>query len=167
MPMRLQSVFIGGIVAGVLSTSYLSLINVLCCLGVMLGGGTAAWHYITTANRSIDPVEGATLGAGAGLVGSLLSTLFDWILQPLNLDGESVIQSLMGVDMQQMMQEQQGQMMQEPSTGLLIVSMIMGAVLLAVFGAIGGAVGASLFGADDNDDLPTPPDPPSRTSSDW
>lgn len=164
--MRLQSVFIGGIVAGVLSTSYLSLINVLCCLGVMLGGGTAAWHYITTADRSIDPVEGATLGAGAGLVGSLLSTLFDWILQPLNLDGESVIQSLMGVDMQQMVQEQ-GQMMQEPSTGLLIVSMIMGAVLLAVFGAIGGAVGASLFGADDNDDIPTPPDPPSRTGSEW
>lgn len=165
--MRIQSIFIGGVVVGVLSTSYLSLINLLCCLGVMLGGGTAAWHYITTANRSIDPVEGASLGAGAGFVGSLLSSLFDWILRPLGLDGESVLQNLMGVDMEQMMQEQ-GQMMQEPSTGMMIVSILMGAILLAVFGAIGGAVGASLFGKDNSDSPdspPPPPDAPSRSSS--
>lgn len=166
--MRIQSIFIGGIVAGVLSTSYLSLINLLCCMGVMLGGGAAAWHYISTTNRSIDPVEGATLGAGAGIVGSLLSSLFDWILRPLNLDGESVIQSLVGVDMEQMM-EQQGQMMQEPSTGLMIVSLIMGAILLAVFGAIGGAVGASLFGNDTDDNMtpPPPPESPASSGSSW
>ena len=157
--MRIQSIFIGGVVVGVLSTSYLSLINVLCCLGVMLGGGTAAWHYMSTTNRSIDPVEGATLGAGAGVVGSLLSSLFDWTLQPFGLDGQSVLQNLVGADMEQMMQEQ-GQMMQEPGMGMMLVSLIMGAIFLAVFGAIGGAVGASLFGGDDDETTPGPPDPP-------
>ncbi len=164
--MRIQSIFIGGVVVGVLSTSYLSLINLLCCFGVMLGGGVAAWHYISTTSRSIDPVEGASMGAGAGVVGSLLSAAFDWMLRPLGLDGESVIQNLMDVDMEQMMQEQ-GQMMQEPGMGMILVSLLMGAILWAVFGALGGAIGASLFGdtSSDADAPPPPPDAPSQADS--
>ncbi|MFO8233744.1 MAG: hypothetical protein R6U20_13930 [Longimonas sp.] len=171
--MRIQSIFIGSVVVGVLSTSYLSLINLLCCFGVMLGGGVAAWHYISTSNRSIDPVEGASLGAGAGFLGSLLSAAFDWALRPLGLDGESVIQNLMGMDMEQMMQQQdemvQESMMQEPSVGMILITLIMGAILWAVFGALGGAVGASLFGGNDADPdtPPPPPDAPSQTDTSW
>jgi hypothetical protein len=168
--MRIQSIFIGGVVVGVLSTSYLSLINLLCCMGVVIGGGTAAWHYISTADRSIDPVEGATLGAGAGVVGSLLSSLFDWALRPIGLDGQSALQNLAGVDMEQMMQQNsmmQEQMMQEPTMGMMLVSLVMGAIFLAVFGAIGGAIGASLFGEDDDNAAspPPPPESPSWSSS--
>ena len=147
--MRIQSIFVGGVVVGVLSTSYLSLINVLCCLGVILGGGVAAWHYITTTDSSIDPVEGATLGAGAGIIGSLLSAAFDWVLRPLGLDGESIMEGFFGSEIEQMMQGQE-QAMQDPGTGAMLVGFILGAVLWAVFGAAGGAVGASVFkGSDD------------------
>ncbi|MES3629319.1 MAG: hypothetical protein PPP56_04035 [Longimonas sp.] len=166
--MRIQSIFIGGVVVGILSTSYLSLINVLCCLGVVLGGGVASWHYVTTTRTAIDPVEGATLGAGAGIVGSLLGGLFDWILRPLSLDGESIIQGFFGEEFEQMMQGQE-QAMQEPGLGAMIVGLIMGAILWAVFGGIGGAIAASLVKGD-NDDTPhpesdTPSDP--RDEPSW
>ena len=141
---------------GVLSTSYLSLINLLCCAGVIAGGFVASWHYITTSNTSIDPVEGATLGAGAGVVGSLLSAGFDWILRPLGLDGESIMEnfaeSMSGMSMEDFMQGQEQAAMQEPGMGALLVGLIMGAILWAVFGAIGGALGGSLLSGDDDAD---------------
>ena len=44
MPDTKQSILMGALVTGILSTSYLSLINLLCCLGVIAGALVAVWH---------------------------------------------------------------------------------------------------------------------------
>jgi hypothetical protein len=157
MTTRQQSILIGALVVGALSTSYLSFINTICCLGVLVGGAVAAQQHVSRSSAAgMEAGEGAVLGALAGAGGSILSAVLNRALRPLNLDPQSISQSIM--ENMQMMQEMQGQsgmpqgFMQEqgdPGFLLVVLGIAFNLVLYSVFGAIGGAIGASLFGGDD------------------
>jgi len=157
MTTRQQSILIGALVVGALSTSYLSFVNTICCLGVLVGGAVAAQQYVSRSSAAgMEAGEGAVLGALAGAGGSVLSAVLNRALRPLNLDPQSISQSIM--ENMQMMQEMQGQsgvpqgFMQgqgDPGFLLVVLSIAFNLVLYSVFGAIGGAIGASLFGSDD------------------
>jgi len=154
MTTRQQSILIGAVVTGALSTSYLSFINSICCLGVIIGGMVAVQQYTSRSGAAIEAGDGAVLGALAGVAGAVLGSIFDVVLRPLNLDSSSITQGMM----QEWMQDMQGQqgmspeMMEQFQGGGGLMMFLMGlafsVVLYAIFGAIGGALGTAFFGED-------------------
>lgn len=157
MTPRQQSILVGAVVTGILSTSYLGLINTFCCLGVIVGGMVTTQQYAARFTGSIASGDGAVLGAFAGAAGAVLSAVFDVMLRPLNLDSQSVQQNLQEQLMQYMggegMSPEMMQQMQGEAPGLLsamgIALLLMNVVVFAIFGAIGGALGTALFGEDE------------------
>lgn len=154
MPNKTQSILLGGLVVGILSTSYLSFINLLCCAGVIIGGLVAVWHYTSENDLTIPAGQGAAIGALAGVVGALIGAALNWVVGVVGLpDSQEVsqtIQSLItGSGAQDMSPEQEEQMraMQErfSSPMFMIIGIGVSMAVSAVFGAIGGAIGAAVF----------------------
>lgn len=137
---------------GVLSTSYLSFVNALCCLGVIIGSVVAVQQY-AGAVGGVKTGDGAYLGALTGGAGALLGSLFDVALRPLGLDSQSIMQGML-----ESLSRQEGQQNLSPGAmeqlqggggaSMMIVGLIINLVVYAIFGAIGGAIGAALFGDD-------------------
>lgn len=154
MSSKQQAIFVGAIVTGVLSTSYLAVINVLCCLGVILGGAIAVQQYAAIERTTVETGDGALLGALAGAAGVIVSTLLDQALKPLQLDSQSIMQDALQTYMENMQGAndlpQQALQGGDPGIGMMLISLVFGLVLYGVFGAIGGAIGASIFGADES-----------------
>ena len=65
MTPRQQSILVGAVVTGILGTSYLGLINTICCLGVIVGGVVAAQQY-AGAVSSMKTADGCTWGRSLG-----------------------------------------------------------------------------------------------------
>lgn len=153
MSAKQHAILIGAIVTALLSTSYLGIINVFCCLGTIIGGIVATWQYARLTETTFETGDGAVLGAGAGALGSVFATLLDRLLRPLGLDGQSLITSGLErvLDLQAMQQIRQQMEAQQQSQSFITVlfSLILGVVVYAVFGAIGGAIGAAFFGSAD------------------
>jgi hypothetical protein len=155
MTHRQQSILIGAVVTGVLSASYLSFINTVCCLGVIIGGMVAVQQYTSRTGRALQSGDGAVIGALAGVGGAVLGSVFDAALRPLNLDSTSISQGMMEQWMQSM-EGQQGmspEMMQqfqggEGSIMMFVVGLGFSVVLYGIFGAIGGALGTAFFGEE-------------------
>ncbi|MEF8794962.1 MAG: hypothetical protein V5A22_03580 [Salinivenus sp.] len=165
MTPRQQSILTGAVVTGILSTSYLSFINTVCCLGVIVGSVVAVQQFTSRTGRAIEAGDGAVIGALAGVGGAVLGSLFDAMLRPLSLDSNSISQDLM----QQWMQGMQGQqgmspeMMQQFQGGggfmMFLVGLGFSVVLYAIFGAVGGAIGTALFGEESAGAEPEGPAP--------
>ena len=165
MTPRQQSILAGAFVTGILSTSYLSFVNAICCLGVIVGGMVAAQQFTSRTGRAIEAGDGAVIGALAGVGGAVLGSIFDAMLRPLSLDSNSISQGMM----QQWMQGMEGQqgmspeMMQQFQGGggimMFLVGLGFSVVLYAIFGAIGGAIGSALFGDETAGTEPEGPAP--------
>ncbi|PSQ87673.1 MAG: hypothetical protein BRD43_05735, partial [Bacteroidetes bacterium QS_4_64_154] len=104
MTPRQQSILVGAVVTGILSTSYLGLINAICCLGVIVGGVVAAQQYAGVVS-SMKTADGVYVGALAGAGGAILSGLLNRALRPIELDSQSITQGMM----EDMMQNMEGQ----------------------------------------------------------
>lgn len=166
MTPRQQSILTGAVVTGLLSTSYLSFINAVCCLGVIVGGVVAVQQFTSRTGRAIESGDGAVLGALAGVGGAILGAFFDAALRPFDLDSTSISQGMMEQWMQGM-EGQQGmspEMMQQFQGGggimMFLVGLGFSVVLYAIFGAIGGALGTAFFGGESAD---VPSDGPAPT----
>lgn len=149
MSSRQQAILVGAIVTGLLSTSYLAFINVLCCLGVIIGGAVSVQQYAALEGGVIESGDGALLGALAGAGGVIIATILDQILKPFGLDSQSIVQEQLRGFMENMQGEAampEAAMQGDPGFGMMIVSLVFGLVLYAIFGAIGGAIGSALFG---------------------
>lgn len=153
MTPRQQSILIGAVVTGVLSTSYLGLINFICCLGVIIGGVVAVQQFVDRTRTSVESGDGAVLGALAGAGGALFAALFDQALRPFNLDSQSIsqdmMQNFMQVEGQQMSPEMMQQFQGGGSATMILMGLAIGIVVNSIFGAIGGAIGAAIFGGDE------------------
>ena len=151
MTARQQSILIGAIVTGVLSTSYLAFINALCCLGVILGGVVATQQYTSRTRTAIESGDGAVLGALAGVGGAILQPVLNRALRPFGLGLRDITLNMVeGMQGQQgMSPEMMEQMQGSQSMGGLLFSLVVGMVVYAIFGAIGGAIGAAIFGEEE------------------
>lgn len=154
MSTKQRSILVGGLVVALLSTSYLGIINTLCCLGVMTGGAVGVWHYTSSHRLTISSGDGASLGASAALIGLAISLVLNFVFMKVGLGSESVftgvMESFMGDMMtaEQMEQfEQQLEQQQERSffEYLFNAGTLINVVIFPLFGAVGGAFGASLF----------------------
>jgi len=161
MTPRQQSILIGAVVTGILSTSYLFFINILCCLGVIIGGAVATQQYTRRTGGAIESGEGAVLGALAGAGGAVLQPLLNWALRPFGLGVRDISMSMMeGMQGQPgMSPEMMQQMQSDPGMGAILFNLVVGVVVYAIFGAIGGAIGTAIFG-DEGQGADTPPGGP-------
>jgi len=157
MTPRQQSILVGAVVTGVLSTSYLGFINTFCCLGVIIGGLVAVQQYTSRTGSSIESGDGAIIGALSGVGGAIIGAVLDRALRPFGLDSQTISQELM----QNMMQGVEGQQSMPPmleqfqggggggGAMMLLFGIVFNALLYGIFGSIGGAIGAALFGEDE------------------
>lgn len=144
---------VGGLVTGVLSTSYLGLINVACCAGVILGAIVSVWHYTNDQGVTIEAGDGALMGAAAGAIGAILSTILTLaIIQPLGLGLDQVMMDfIQEMDLPAETREQiEMQSEQGSSIGGMVFGAFLNLVLFSIFGAIGGAIGAAIFKKGDS-----------------
>ncbi len=151
MTARQQSILIGAVVTGILSTSYLFFINILCCLGVMIGGAVAMQQYTSRTRAPVESGDGAVLGALAGAGGAILQPILNWALRPFGLGIRDISMSMMeGMQGQPGMSPEMMQQLQtSPSLGAILFNLVIGIIVYAIFGAIGGAIGAAIFGGDE------------------
>lgn len=150
MTPRQQSILVGAVVTGILGTSYLFFINLLCCLGVIVGGVVATQQYTSRARTSINAGDGAVLGALAGAGGAVFQPLFNRALRPFGLGLRDIALSwLEGMEGQPgVTPEMMQQMQSSQSIGAILFNLVVGMIVFAIFGAIGGAIGAAIFGEE-------------------
>lgn len=149
MSSKWTSIMIGALTVGVLSTSYLGLLNILCCLGVIIGAVVAVWHYTDTYALTITGGTGAGIGASAGALGAVISTLLTLLLLGIGLEGGGVEDLMMdffrGMMTEEQLREIEAQQEDARTAMGWITNTLIGAVIFAIFGAIGGAIGAAVF----------------------
>jgi uncharacterized membrane protein YeaQ/YmgE (transglycosylase-associated protein family) len=141
----------GGVIMGVVSAvPGLSLINCLCCAGVMLGGVAAVFFYKKELAPDMKPLEsadGMKLGALAGVFGGVIGTILTIIIFKTigNVGGEMML-GMMEFLRDKMPPESWDQMSEGMlSDELPAVNLAIGFVLDIIFGLIGGLIGYQIF----------------------
>lgn len=152
MSPKAQSTLLGAAVVAVLSTSYLGLINCLCCAGVIAGAMVAVWHYTETNKLTLPTGEGVMMGVAAAAIGWVIASILNFIIMTMGIRSDQVISEyILEMFRDQMPPEQIDQMeeqMNQPvtlATYFGTINLWIGLVVSIIFGAIGGAVGASVF----------------------
>lgn len=157
MSTKQNAILVGGLVGGVLSTTPISVINCLCCLGVILGAVAAVWYYTNEEQTSIEAGEGAILGAGSGVATVFVSLVLTLVLSSIGLVPGTQEQFQQAMQQEGMTPDARDalQNMAEfaaSTVGMIVLTGIT-AVVYSIFGAIGGAIGASIFGNEDTNDV--------------
>lgn len=153
-PDNFNSVLIGASVIFVIGVvPFLNLINA-CCLGMLLGGGVAVWHYVNQYNLALTSGEGFKLGAMAGLLGGLAGLVVGYVLIVLfdYQPGAEAIKELMlnifGDDptvraqMEESFREQSANAL---SAGNIAIGAISTIIIYPLFAGLGGIIAASMF----------------------
>ena len=91
MPDKKQSIILGSAVAAVLSTSYLGLVNCLCCAGIIAGAMVSVWHYTTNNELTISAGSGASMGAIVGIIAIVVSSILNLILIQLGVRSDLAV----------------------------------------------------------------------------
>jgi hypothetical protein len=172
-PSKLQPAIIGGLLLGILSSiPFINLVNLCCCLWVVLGGAIAARALISRS--PVYPVttgEGATVGAMAGLVGSVITLVIGVPLGLLLGEGIPIalLQWFAGVindpnasrQIQQTIEEMQRQAQHQPMAQKIMSNLffwLIGSVIQIGFATLGGIIGVALF--EKRKGQPPPHEPP-------
>ncbi len=150
MSAKQQSILLGGAVVALLSTSYLSFINYLCCLGVIIGAVVAVWHYTSTNSLTVKPGEGAVMGLMAGVVGALIALVLNYVIMQMGIrHDQAMLNVLMDSFRDAMPPEQYDELVRQRDQplrlGSYLASGMIGVLVSGLFGAIGGAIGAAMF----------------------
>lgn len=163
MSSKTQSILIGGLIVGILGTSYLGFINILCCAGIIIGALVAVTHYGRTEGIAVDTRDALVIGIGAALVGLVISTVLNFALALAGIRADLAVQQFIlnsfGDSMPpEQVREMEAQMERPVSVGMFFGTQFLWGILTSViFGAIGGAIGAALT----RKNAPaTPPAPP-------
>ena len=129
---KLKPALLGGLVVGLLSA--IPFVNYCCCIWGIGGGGLASYLFIKESPTKIGPVDGAMLGALAGVVGAVIYLII----------GVPIAYFISGAAMEQAFSQANIHL---PFTGFL---------LFLVSGLIGGLIAVPIF-EKRTDALPPPP----------
>jgi len=153
-PDNFNSILIGGGVIFIISiVPYLNLING-CCLGMLLGGGVAVWHYVNQYSLTLTSGEGFKLGAMAGLLGGLAGLVIGYVFvllfnyQPGVDDSKRLMLNLFGTD--PAVRAQIEESFREASENALsatniAIGTISTVIIYPLFAGLGGIIAASAF----------------------
>ena len=141
----------GGIVIGLISgIPFLSLINCLCCAGVLLGGFLSVFFYKKDLTPQMPPLESSDalqLGAIAGLIGAVVGNILSAIIFFAlgNVMGEAMMSVVEGFrdQMPPGTLEQMEEGMRRG--GLSPISIVISLIIDPLFGLLGGLIGYSVF----------------------
>jgi hypothetical protein len=165
-PDKLLPALYGGIIIGVISgTPLLSIINCLCCAGILFGGLMSVFFYKKDLTAEMSPLtsaDGMQLGALAGVFGAIVNSVIAAVLffTVGNIGGEMMLRLLSGF-LEKFPQETVAQL--EDSIRLRSFSFwtIIGSFITSVpFGLLGGLIGYALFKQKGGAAFQTPPQPP-------
>ncbi|HEY1402866.1 MAG TPA: hypothetical protein VGB05_01930 [Pyrinomonadaceae bacterium] len=128
------------------------------CLLPIAAGILAVYLYTKNSPVAVDPKDGATLGAIAGVAGGLLNLI---IGTPLSFFVNSAVMNAQFAQLRD-----QGINLPESLTGfaLFLVMGVVGAVFFTILATIGGLIGSAIFGKKGAGGVTTntpPPPPPS------
>ncbi len=151
-PDNFNSILIGGGVIFVIGiVPFLNLING-CCLGMLLGGGVAVWHYANQYSLTLTSGEGFKLGALAGLLGGLAGLVVGYVLlaligyQPGVDDSKNLMLNLFGSDPAVRAQiEESFREASELSPSSIAIGTIGTVIIYPLFSGLGGILAASIF----------------------
>ena len=149
-PDKTNAILIGAALVAVTSTSYLSIVNVLCCAGVIGGGVLAVFRYTTDNRLTITGGEGAKLGFMAALIGAVIALVLTFVLRSIGIRDDLAISNFMIDRFGDQMQPAQldamdAQMSQPVWKTMLSFTTLLGPVISGALGAVGGLIGASVF----------------------
>ncbi len=155
----------GGIIMGVISAvPGLSLLNCICCAGIMLGGFLAVFFYkkdLTAGMPLLTSADGVKLGALAGVFGAIVSIVLSRLVTAV-LGGvdEKMVKDLidsMGLA-DQLPPGTMEQIEEGMGAGLGFFQILVTFVIDPLFGLIGGLIGYSVF--KEKQVVPAAPPPP-------
>jgi len=167
-PAKFLPALYGGIIMGVISgVPGLSIVNCLCCAGIMLGGFMAVFFYKKELKESHPPLtngDALALGALSGVIGAVVATLLGALFSALFGFGMGMgMERLrnMGAFSNQIPPETL-KLIQSFTTGgaLLGIGFVIHLVIMPLFGLIGGLIGYSVF--KPKAPVVMPPAPPAR-----
>ena len=157
-PNKLKAVFISALVMTLLSiTPILSLINLFCCAGVIIGGFAGAYFYnndLKKVNGFIEYKDGVMIGILSGIVTAVIYTgvlLLYQLYSETNLFIEMTTElEKLGVQLSPEFYKGMDYFNDEInqygfSPTLTIVSLFIYMIIYPLFGAIGGLLAVSLF----------------------
>ncbi|HYQ85778.1 MAG TPA: hypothetical protein VES59_00905 [Bacteroidota bacterium] len=144
----------GGIIMGLVSSiPFLSLINCLCCAGILLGGFLAVMFYKKNFTPDTPPftsADCAAVGALAGVVGAVVGTVLSLLFVALVGDVARgfILDALKHSNLQlpEGLLEKIEERVREGVTPLAAAFRFMAALVIdTVFGLLGGLIGYSVF----------------------
>jgi len=169
-PNKFQAAILAGVIFGVVSSiPFVNLVNICCCLWIVIGGAMAARTLITRS-----PVFPVTSGEGAvvGLItGLIASGVYLVVGIPLNLllkgSDEAIVRKMMEyvndpnmrAQLEQMSTQSQHQSAAEQIGGILIAWIICTALAIG-FGTLGGVIGVAMFEKRKGQPMPPMQPPP-------
>ena len=143
----------GGIIMGVLSaTPFLSIVNCLCCAGIMFGGFMSVYFYkkaLTDEMEVLTSADGMGLGAFSGLFGAVVSTILSGLF--FLMFGNVVNQVIMDMMqsrgiLDQMPPEARAQIEQGLiEQGFSLIGVVISFIICPLFGLLGGLIGYAVF----------------------
>jgi len=145
MPDNKQSILLGGLVVGLLSTSYLGLINQACCLGILLGAVVGVWHYTSENEITVKGSAGAKIGMGAALIGWFVSSVLTWALTLVGIGADRFTKAGIINQMDGQLPPEQADVIIPLIEDYFWVTYLINLIVFTLFGAIGGAIGAKMF----------------------
>ena len=149
-PSKTNAILLGAALVAVTSTSYLNIVNVLCCAGVIGGGVFAVYRYTSDNRLTISGGEGAKIGFLAGLAGAVIALLLNFALRSIGIRDDLAMSNMMLARFADQMQPEQIEMMEAqidlPVWKTMFSLWTPVAILVSgAFGAIGGLIGAAAF----------------------
>ena len=121
---------------------------VLCCTTMFGTGLLAVWHYVGTGGQAVTGRQGVAMGAQAGLVAFIASTVLlsvSWLVagRPNLATQLRAFDTREAVNISPEVMQQAAALLDSPQAVLTLVVTL--AVLYVVFGLMGGGIGAGLF----------------------
>ena len=165
-PDKLIPALYGGVIMGLISSvPFLSLINCLCCAGILLGGFLAVMFYKKNFTPDTPPFTSGdclAVGALAGVVGAVVGTVLSIIFVALfgDIAREFVLSVIRNTSLQipPEIVEKFEESMKEGTSGFAVVIRLISALVLdSIFGLLGGLIGYSVFKPKQQPMSPPPP----------
>jgi hypothetical protein len=156
-PSKLMPALYGGIIIGLLSgIPFISLINCICCAGVMIGGFLAVFFYKKDLPPDAPPLtnnDALALGALAGLFGALFSNIISagFMFTVGNVAASMMYDIIIwGYDKAGMLDKMPPEALDEMRDGMSQETIspmnVLGSfITLPLFGLLGGLIGYAVY----------------------
>lgn len=168
-PDKIIPALYGGIIMAIISAiPFLSMLNCLCCAGILLGGFLGVYFYKNNFTPDTPPfTSGDCMGVGAlaGVFGAIFGTILSVIFLALfgNIMGRFVAEMIQSMNLN-LPEEAMSAIEESMDKGITFVSLVFqfmaSLVIDAVFGLLGGLIAFSVYKPKQAPIPPSPMSPP-------